>query len=102
MILGLIFAAIFVYIGVNLEPGLNTTVATITTPTYSSGVAGLNGVKKDSPTRWRHLVQKLLEFGGKLKCQYRAKLLVEQLREGVTTTKDKWLEPYTACRVGLR
>ena len=28
----------------NLEPGLNTTVATITTPTYSSGVAGLNGV----------------------------------------------------------
>jgi len=29
---------------VNLEPGLNTTVATITTPTYSSGVAGLNGV----------------------------------------------------------
>jgi hypothetical protein len=44
MILGLIFAAIFVYVGVNLEPGLNTTVATITTPTYSSGVAGLNGV----------------------------------------------------------
>ncbi len=44
MILGLIMAAIFVYIGVNLEPGLNTTVATITTPTYSSGVAGLNGV----------------------------------------------------------
>jgi hypothetical protein len=32
------------YVGVNLEPGLNTTVATITTPTYSSGVAGLNGV----------------------------------------------------------
>jgi hypothetical protein len=32
------------YIGVNLEPGLNTTVSTITTPTYSSGVAGLNGV----------------------------------------------------------
>jgi len=31
-------------VGVNLEPGLNTTVATITTPTYSSGVAGLNGV----------------------------------------------------------
>jgi hypothetical protein len=29
---------------VNLEPGLNTTIATITTPTYSSGVAGLNGV----------------------------------------------------------
>lgn len=44
MILGLIFAAIFVYVGVNLEPGLNTTVATITTPTYSSGVVGLNGV----------------------------------------------------------
>ena len=44
MILGLILAAIFVYIGVNLEPGLNDTVATITTPTYSSGVAGLNGV----------------------------------------------------------
>jgi len=44
MILALILAAIFVYIGVNLEPGLNDTVATITTPTYSGGVAGLNGV----------------------------------------------------------
>ena len=37
-------AAIGVYIGVNLLPGLNTTVAAITTPTYSSGVAGLTGV----------------------------------------------------------
>ena len=44
MILGLIFAAIFVYIGVNLLPGLNTTVAAITTPTYDSGVAGLADV----------------------------------------------------------
>jgi len=43
-ILGLIFAAIGVYVGVNLLPGLNTTVATITTPTYSAGVAGLIGV----------------------------------------------------------
>ena len=32
------------YVGVNLEPGLNDTVSTITTPTYSSGVAGMNGV----------------------------------------------------------
>ncbi len=37
-------AAIGVYIGVNLMPGLNTTIATITTPTYSAGVAGLTGV----------------------------------------------------------
>lgn len=44
MILGLIMAAIFIYVGVNMEPGINTTVATITTPTYSSGVVGLNGV----------------------------------------------------------
>ena len=44
MILGLIFAAIFVYVGVNLMPGLNATIATITTPTYGSGVAGLTGV----------------------------------------------------------
>jgi hypothetical protein len=44
MILGLIFAAIFVYIGVNLMPGLNDTIATITTPTYSSGVAGMCGI----------------------------------------------------------
>jgi len=43
-ILGLIFAAIGVYIGVNLMPGLNDTIATITTPTYDSGVAGLTGV----------------------------------------------------------
>lgn len=60
-------AAIFVYIGVNLEPGLNTTVATITTPTYSSGVAGLNGVKrKNSAIRWRHLMQ-TVNIGGSLK-----------------------------------
>jgi hypothetical protein len=43
-IYALILAAIFVYIGVNLLPGLNTTVATITTPTYSSGVAGMVSV----------------------------------------------------------
>ena len=43
-ILGLIFVAIGVYVGVNLLPGLNDTVATITTPTYSTGVAGLMSV----------------------------------------------------------
>jgi hypothetical protein len=32
---------IFVYVGINLLPGLNDTVATITTPTYDTGVAGL-------------------------------------------------------------
>lgn len=37
-------AAIFVYVGINLMPGMNTTIAAITTPTYSSGVAGLTGV----------------------------------------------------------
>ncbi len=36
--------AIGVYIGVNLMPGLNATIATITTPTYGSGVAGLTAV----------------------------------------------------------
>jgi len=39
-----ILAIIFVYVGVNLLPGLNTTVATITTPTYDVGVAGLMDV----------------------------------------------------------
>ena len=29
------------YVGVNLLPGMNTVVATITTPTYDAGVAGL-------------------------------------------------------------
>lgn len=38
---GLILAIVGVYIGVSLMPGLNTTVATITTPTYSVGVAGI-------------------------------------------------------------
>ena len=33
--------AVFLYIAVNLTPGLNTTLATITTPTYSVGVAGM-------------------------------------------------------------
>jgi hypothetical protein len=42
--MGLLMAAIAAYVGVNLLPGLNTTVATITTPTFSSGVAGLMGV----------------------------------------------------------
>jgi len=37
-------AAIGIYIGVSLIPGINDTVATITTPTYSSGVSGLIGV----------------------------------------------------------
>jgi hypothetical protein len=35
---------VFVYIAVALTPGLNTTLATITTPTYSTGVAGMFGV----------------------------------------------------------
>jgi len=33
-----------VYVGVNLLPGLNTTISTITTPTYDTGVAGLMDV----------------------------------------------------------
>jgi len=37
-------AAIGVYVGVSLIPGINDTIATITTPTYDSGVAGLMGV----------------------------------------------------------
>ncbi len=41
MIMGLIMAVIGVYIGVALLPGINDTVATITTPTYDVGVAGL-------------------------------------------------------------
>jgi hypothetical protein len=40
-ITGLILAVICVYIGVSSLHGLNTTVATITTPTYSVGVAGI-------------------------------------------------------------
>ncbi len=69
-IMGLIMVAIGVYIGVNLMPGLNTTIATITTPTYSAGVAGLTGVKRDSPFIWRHMKQ-TLNIGGNLKWQYR-------------------------------
>jgi len=37
-------AAIGVYIGVNLLPGLNATVNTITAPTYEAGVVGLVSV----------------------------------------------------------
>jgi len=37
-------AAIGVYIGVNLLPGLNTTINTITAPTYDAGVVGLVSV----------------------------------------------------------
>jgi len=44
MIMGLIMAVIGVYIGVALLPGINDTVATITTPTYDTGVAGLINV----------------------------------------------------------
>ena len=42
--MALIMAAVGVYIGVALIPGLNTTVSTIVTPTYSSGVVGIAGV----------------------------------------------------------
>jgi hypothetical protein len=31
-------------VGVNFEPGINTTVATITTPTFNAGVVGMNSV----------------------------------------------------------
>ncbi len=79
MILGLIFAAIFVYIGVNLEPGLNSTVATITTPSYSSGVAGLNGVRKRSPIKWQRLMQ-ILNIGGRLKCSRRGIARIREAR----------------------
>ena len=43
-ILALIMAAVGIYIGVALIPGLNDTIATITTPTYDSGVAGMVSV----------------------------------------------------------
>lgn len=44
MIKAFILAAVAVYVGINLIPGINTTVATITTPTYSVGVSGMVGV----------------------------------------------------------
>jgi hypothetical protein len=44
IILGLLFAVIFVYLGVSFEPSINTTISTITTPSYGAGVTGLNSV----------------------------------------------------------
>jgi len=38
---GLIIGAIGISIGVAMVPGMQTTLATITTPTYSAGVAGM-------------------------------------------------------------
>jgi hypothetical protein len=38
---GLIIAAIGISISVALVPGMQTTLATITTPTYSAGIAGM-------------------------------------------------------------
>ena len=43
-VFALIMAAIGIYIGVNLLPGLNDVIATVTTPTYTVGVAGMVGV----------------------------------------------------------
>ncbi len=40
----LFYAAIAVYVAVSLVPGLNSTLSTIVTPTYSVGVAGIFGV----------------------------------------------------------
>lgn len=37
----LIIGAIGISIGLSLVPGMNSTVATITTPTYAVGVAGM-------------------------------------------------------------
>lgn len=89
MILGLIMAAIFVYIGVNLEPGLNTTVATITTPTYSSGVAGLNGVNQISAFIQR-CVKQTLNIGRNLKWQCRD--TAQAIGKVVQTTKGHLFE----------
>ncbi len=44
LVTGMIYAAVFVYIAVSFVPGLNDTLATITTPTYGAGVAGMFGV----------------------------------------------------------
>lgn len=44
LILGLIMAVIFVTVGISMLPSMNTTVAAITTPTYSVGVVGMIGV----------------------------------------------------------
>lgn len=38
---GLIIGAIGVFVSLALVPGMNTTIATITTPTYNVGVAGM-------------------------------------------------------------
>ena len=40
----IILAVIGVYIGIALVPGLNTTLATITYPTYSQGVVGMASI----------------------------------------------------------
>ena len=53
-----------------INKSVNTTVATITTPTYSSGVAGLNGVKQDSAFIQR-CVKQTLNIGRNLKWQCR-------------------------------
>lgn len=44
LIMGLIMAVIFVTVGISMLPSMNTTVAAITTPTYTVGVVGMIGV----------------------------------------------------------
>jgi len=40
----LVMVAIGLYVGINLLPGMNTTVAQIVYPTYARGVVGMMGV----------------------------------------------------------
>lgn len=63
---------------------MNTTVATITTPTYSSGVSGLNGVKQDSAFIQRCMKQ-TLNIGENLKWQLRGTALF--IGKALQTTK---------------
>ena len=44
LIAGIILMVVGMYVVVALIPGVNTTVATITTPTYQVGVTGLTGL----------------------------------------------------------
>jgi len=71
-----------VYVGVNLEPGLNTTVSTITTPTYSSGVAGLNGVIMI-------VFAAMIIFGVKLQCATTKRFVVQTLNIGGSLKRSR-------------
>ncbi len=100
-ILAIIMAAIGLYIGINLLPGLNTTVSTITTPTYSSGVAGMVGVVREIIATLNSNVHRItLQIRGSLN-SFMSMVITELSRKCKTSRHVERLDGASPLKMGI-